>query len=276
MAIERVFNRYSVCGLSDCGLCREINEDSILLNTQSGVFLLADGMGGHRSGDKASNQAVTLIDTLMAKHLPVATVPLDDANLWQKICRLFKKPDRISCGPNLESQSRLIADILIEANRVIYRDNQQAGLDDGSGMGTTLVGCRIVPALDKLQVFHVGDSRLYRMRRGELLQISKDHSLYQLWLDGGQIGESPATNRIYQGIGPAPSIKPDVQMIDIEADDAFLLCSDGLTDCVSDLGIADILQDLGSDNIEIKARTLIDQANRNGGTDNISVILICQ
>ena len=274
MTIERVFNRYYVTGLSDCGKCREINEDNILLNPQAGVFLLADGMGGHRDGAQASDQAVKLINTLIEKHLPIETDPATKARFGKRFFGLFNSTAKTASPPNPESQSELLTDILNEANRVIYRCNMEAGFEEG-GKGTTLVGCRITPNSNRMHVFHVGDSRLYRLRDNNLCQITKDHSMYQLWLDGGQIGESPTSNRLYQGIGPAPIIKPEVQVVDIEADDAFLLCSDGLTGMVSDTAIAEILQGIGPDNIDEKALALIDIANQNGGTDNISVILIC-
>ena len=236
--------------------------------------MVADGMGGHLYGDKASHEAINLINRLIEKYLPVVLKKKQHFPLWERILRFFH--DDADFTDELDAQMQIVSDILVETNNSIYKLNQDVQLTDGSGMGTTVVGCRFMDKLEKMLVFHVGDSRLYRIRNNRLLQITKDHSVYQLWLDGGQVGKKPGSNIILQGIGPSPEISPEIQIIDIENGDGFLLCSDGLNDMVEDKEIEIIIQDICKANIEEKVQNLIDTANNNGGSDNISVILVCQ
>lgn len=276
MTLAQVFNRYYVAGNTDCGRCRDHNEDTILINHAEGLILLADGMGGHQYGDKASFEATQLINQLAAKHLSAECKTRDQPGLWSKMAARWRKPEHADQQSLLETHSQIIADILVQTNQAIYKLNQEAQMLDGNGMGTTLVGCRFCSEQPKMHVFHVGDSRLYRWRDNLLTQITKDHSAYQIWLDNGQIGRPPRSNIILQGIGPNPQVSPAVQVLDIAAGDSFLLCSDGLTDMVDDSRIAATLNGVCKENIEQKTQQLIDRANENGGNDNISVILICQ
>lgn len=276
MTLAQVFNRYYIAGKTDCGRRRDHNEDTILINHAEGLILLADGMGGHQYGDRASFEATQLVNQLAAKHLSADCKPRNQPNLWGKMAGLWRKSDQTDQQGLLETHSQIIADILIQTNQAIYNLNQEAQMLDGNGMGTTLVGCRFYSTQPKMHVFHIGDSRLYRWRDNQLQQVTKDHSAYQIWLDNGQIGQPPRSNIILQGIGPNPNVKPAVQILDIAAGDSFLLCSDGLTDMVDDNRIAATLTGVCQDNIEQKTQQLIDMANENGGTDNISVILICQ
>lgn len=276
MTAGQIFNRYYVAGNTDCGRRRDHNEDTILINGAEGLALLADGMGGHQYGDKASFEATQLVNQLAGKHLAIDGKQRPEPGFRQRIAVLWRKSEPADQQRLLETHSQLIADILVQTNQAIYALNQEAQMLEGNGMGTTLVGCKLYPALPKMQVFHVGDSRLYRWRDNQLTQITKDHSAYQIWLDNGQVGQAPRSNIILQGIGPNPHVNPSVQILDIAAGDSFLLCSDGLTDMVEDAVIAANLKDVCKDNIEQKARQLIELANANGGSDNISVILICQ
>ncbi len=276
MTVSQVFKRYYVAGQTDCGRRRDHNEDTVLINEADGIVLLADGMGGHRYGDKASFEATQLVNRLIRQYLPNDRDRRAQPGFWQKMAALWRKPERADQAPLFEIHSQIIADILVQTNQAIYSLNQEAQMVDGNGMGTTMVGCRFCPTLPKMQAFHVGDSRLYRWRDQQLIQLTKDHSAYQTWLDNGQVGEPPRSNIILQGIGPKPEIEPAVQMVDIAAGDSFLLCSDGLSDMVEDSRIAATLTGICKDNIEQKTRQLIDLANQNGGSDNISVILICQ
>lgn len=274
MSVERVFNKYYVSGKTDAGRCRDHNEDNILINSKAALIMVADGMGGHLYGDRASLEAINYISDLIQTHLPVNRRKKPKPSLWEKFIQLFSR--RSNAGYNYAEQQQVISDILIEANSSIYRLNQNEQFEDGYGMGTTIVGCLFLDNHAKMLVFHVGDSRLYRLRNNVLSQITKDHSAYQLWLDGGQVGSKPGSNIILQGIGPASNINPETQVIDVRAGDAFLLCSDGLNDMLEHQAIENIVQNLNKSNIEEKVRQLIIAANENGGTDNVSVILICQ
>ncbi|MCK9606911.1 MAG: protein phosphatase 2C domain-containing protein [Methylomonas sp.] len=276
MTVGQVLNRYYVVGKTDCGRRRDHNEDTILINHADGLILLADGMGGHQYGDKASFEATQLVNQLAKKYLADNRNPQKPPGFWEKLAAIWHKSAHADQLRRLETHSQIIADILVQTNQAIYNLNQEAQMIDSNGMGTTLVGCKFYATQAKMHVFHVGDSRLYRWRDDQLIQVTKDHSAYQIWLDNGQIGQPPRSNIILQGIGPNPTVKPAVQILDIAASDSFLLCSDGLTDMVEDVVIATTIKGVCKDNIEQKAQQLIDLANQNGGSDNISVILICQ
>lgn len=271
MPAARIFNRYFVYGASDPGRVRAANEDAMLLNAATGLCLLADGMGGHGRGDIASQRTVAEVDRLIARHLPVA--PVSNGSTW--LGRWLKRPSRAD-NTLPATQLEVLADIVREANRALYLSNRENGAVDGIGSGTTLVGCRFQPGIAQLQIFHVGDSRLYRWRGNALQLLTADHSLYRQWRDGGQIGEQPAANQLYQAIGPNPAIEPETQLVEIAPGDGFLMCSDGLTGMLGDAEIAALLSGLAPDNLEAKTRALVAAANAAGGKDNITVVLICQ
>ncbi|GAB4271630.1 MAG: serine/threonine-protein phosphatase [Methylomicrobium sp.] len=274
MAVTQLFDKYSVCGKTDCGRAREHNEDALLINKNSGTILLADGMGGYLYGDKASFETTRLVDQLIDRYLPLRHPVSERAGFWRKLTGLFGNIANTEQQQMLALQCQLIGDILLETNQAIYELNLRAGLNSGERMGTTLVGCKLHPEAMSMPVFHVGDSRLYCFRNGRLAQITKDHSLYQLWLDNGGMGERPGSHAIWQAIGPDPDISPDIQWVDVLSGDTFLLCSDGLSNMVDDAEIGEVLADCNRANIEEKTQQLIDMANQNGGKDNISVILI--
>ncbi len=271
MPAARIFNRYFVYGASDRGRVREINEDTLLLDAETGLCLLADGMGGHGRGDIASQQTVAEVERLIARHLPPVAASRTPA--W--LGRWFKSAER-SDSILPAQQLDLLADLIREANRTLYRSNCERGAGDGSGCGTTLVGCRLLPDLAAMQIFHIGDSRLYRWRGDALHALTADHSLLRQWQDAGRIGEPPPGNRLYQAIGPNPVIEPETQLVEIASGDGFLLCSDGLTGMLGDAEIAALLSGLNPENLEAKTLALIAAANAAGGKDNISVIVICQ
>lgn len=271
MPAVRIFNRYFVHGASDPGRVREINEDAMLLNAETGLCLLADGMGGHGRGDVASQRTVAEVERLVGRHLPVA--PASNGSTW--LGRWLKRPSRADNALPAR-QLDVVADIVREANRALYLSNREHGAVDGTGSGTTLVGCRLLPGIDRMQIFHVGDSRLYRWRGEALQALTADHSLYRQWHDGGQIGRQPPANQLYQAIGPNPAIEPEMQLVEIAPGDGFLMCSDGLTGMLEEAEIAAILSGLAPANLAAKTQALIDAANAAGGKDNITVVLICQ
>jgi PPM family protein phosphatase len=273
MTATQLFGKYYISGKSVNGKCRDHNEDRISINCQAGLILVADGMGGHLHGERASAEAISLINQLFETHLPLIEKKWDLNYFWRKLLTLITFG---SYGNNLAYQQQIIRKILIETNKAIHAINRKEAFQDGSGMGTTLVGCRFFENPPRMLAFHVGDSRLYRLRNKQLLPVTKDHSLYQLWLDSGQIGKKPGSNVILQGLGPDPQIIPEIQLLKVAPGDAFLLCSDGLNDMLSDDSMEDILQNLTAATLEAKLNQLIDAANDSGGLDNISAILICQ
>ena len=273
MTVTQLFGKYYISGKSVDGKCRDHNEDRILINCRAGLVLVADGMGGHLHGEKASTEAIALINRLFETQLPLLEKKWHIRFLWRKLLAIFTLG---GFGQELAYQRQIIRKILIETNKALYAINKKEAFPDGTGMGTTIVGCRFFENPPRILVFHVGDSRLYRLRNKQLLPVTKDHSLYQLWLDSGQIGKKPGSNVILQGLGPDVQIIPEVQLLKVLPGDAFLLCSDGLNDMLSDDRIEDIMQKISASTIDATLEQLIDAANDSGGLDNISAVLICQ
>jgi protein phosphatase len=198
-------------------------------------------MGGHTNGQLASQMAVdSIVET--TKSQEAIDSPLEQLVLG-----------------------------LQAANKNVYR--HAADNPDCHGMGTTAVGVRIADT--RMQICHVGDSRLYRLRGPGLQLLTRDHSLTNLYADKpeleGRMG--PATsNVIVRAIGLEPNVAVEHREVAIEEDDLFLLCCDGLNDLVDDATIAEIL--LSDAPLPVMATRLVETANKNGGTDNITVILV--
>lgn len=235
-------------GKTDVGLMRTINQDSIFLSTESigklpNLFIVADGMGGHKAGDVASRQAIELfVKYVLGSHMS------DPANI-------------------LDSG-------IISINKDIY--DMAMSNRDYNGMGTTFVACTIVG--NHVYIANVGDSRLYLVGR-DIRQITRDHSLVEDMVRMGMIEKEEARNHykknvITKAIGVAEdkTSTPDIFEIEISRGDKLLLCSDGLTNMVEDYEMKKII--VNNDSIEEAVRNLISQANENGGKDNISAILI--
>jgi protein phosphatase len=241
---------YRFCAQTDPGLTRENNEDASSFDEGSGVAVLADGMGGYNAGEVASSMAVSIIQNEMARWLAeagsVATV--QDIRRALEIC-------------------------VSNANTAVYR----AAHDNAhyAGMGTTLVA-GVFRGAD-LVIGHIGDSRCYRLRQGELVQITRDHSLLQEQIDAGLLTPEQAAlsmnkNLVTRALGVDDAVLLEVHEHTVEAGDTYLMCSDGLSDMVRDPDIARIMQLPLS--LEQRARTLVDTANANGGRDNITVLLV--
>jgi protein phosphatase len=221
---------------------RDVNEDAFYVDDFLGLYLVCDGMGGHASGQIASDLAVrTVVHSLKTGEPPPP--PGEDP----------------------------LVTALKAANAAVF---QRAQVDANCrGMGTTAVGVRA--DADMLHVCHAGDSRLYQLRNGEFKPITRDHSLVNLYEDrpdlAGQLG--PATsNVIIRAIGLEAEVEIEHRTIAIEHNDTYLLCCDGLTDLVQDWMIREIMT--SGDPAETVADNLIRAANANGGTDNITVVVI--
>jgi len=234
------------------GMVRSHNEDSIAADAEIGLAVLADGMGGYNAGEVASGIAVELIRTEMKKSLA------------------DRKPEEFD-GTEAE---RLIEAHATRANNAIYQASQSQ--PQYSGMGTTLV-----VALwhdNQISVGHIGDSRLYRLRDGALEQITRDHSLLQEQIDSGMITKEQARhsqnkNLVTRAVGIDPEVETEVHTYSVQPGDVYLLCSDGLSDMVTDEDVQLTLGSLAS-NLPLAAEQLVELANDNGGRDNISVILV--
>ena len=204
--------KVSSCGLSDIGLVRHKNEDVWGEIPDKRVFILADGMGGHRAGDVAARKAVDTLIQVLQNEL-VGHISSEDNALFAVGARI-----------------RLAIE---EVNRQVYALGKT---DDAlRGMGTTLCCLHIH---DEGVIFaHVGDSRIYRLREGELEQLSEDHSLLRELVAAGQIREQHAgdfayKNIITKAIGTEPIVEPSIGVCDAQDGDLFLLCSDGLSDLI--------------------------------------------
>ena len=208
------------------------------------MVFLADGMGGHRAGNIASEMAVT---DLGAAWVATEISTINEVREW-------------------------FAEYLEKENQQIHRIGQD---EEHKGMGTTLEAVAVID--DQVLFAHVGDSRIGLVRNGEYHQLTSDHSLVNALLKAGQITEEeaahhPQRNIITQSIGQKDELQPDFGMVTVEAGDFIVINSDGLTNMISGDEIRDIVvSDLS---IEEKAKTLIRFANNAGGLDNITVVLI--
>jgi protein phosphatase len=234
------------------GMVRSHNEDSIATDAEIGLAVLADGMGGYNAGEVASGIAVEMIRTEMKKALSK------------------KNPEEL----NGRDAEQLIEKHATRANIAIYQASQSQ--PQYSGMGTTLV-----VALwhdNQVSVGHIGDSRLYRLRGGALEQITRDHSLLQEQIDSGMITKEQARhsqnkNLVTRAVGIDPEVETEVHTYSVQPGDVYLLCSDGLSDMVTDEDVQLTLSSLAA-NLPLAAEQLVQLANDNGGRDNVSVILV--
>lgn len=248
-------DKINITGITDEGLLREHNEDSIDYSSELGLLVLADGMGGHKGGEIASAMAVDTIMQNLVSALPEIPPGATDERT----------------GYSLKSMA--IENAIEVANLKIFeasKNNEQY-----EGMGTTVV---VVLFYDnRVSIAHVGDSRLYRMR-GELLeQITRDHTLLQELVDRGfytprEAEKSLNKNLVTRAVGVNPGVDIDLQEDIVLTGDTYLICSDGLTDMINDDLVEDILLNY-PDDLQKMCEELIRQAKEHGGKDNVSVVL---
>lgn len=241
---------YDYAALTDTGRMRENNEDSVSVDPATGLVVLADGMGGYNAGEVASGMATTFITTELGQWLSQAGE--------QALSRDVKRAMEI-CVEN--------------ANTSIFTSAESNA--HYSGMGTTLVVGAFIGS--RLILGHIGDSRCYRWRYNTLVPITRDHSLLQEQLDAGlitpeQAAVSPNRNLVTRALGVEASVELEVNEFRVEPGDVYLMCSDGLTDMVSDTTIA--AEFSRSEDLVTLASNLITIANAAGGRDNISVLLV--
>lgn len=234
-------------GLTDTGTVRPSNQDNLLLLPELNFVAVADGMGGHVGGDIASTEALLLV----WKNLRGLAPPAGEA----------------------EAQRRL-HDAVRFANKTLFDNNAAAGLADGYGMGTTLTGMWQPLAGGPAFIFHVGDSRIYRYRNGQLAQLTHDQTLYQQALEAGMTGLLPPRNLLLQAIGPADEVRPDVFAQRLAPGDLYLLCSDGLYGASAADTLAAILAEATPANLAERCAALVEQAKQDGSRDNITAILL--
>jgi serine/threonine protein phosphatase PrpC len=222
---------------TDTGRQRNANEDTPFARPP--IFVVADGMGGAQAGEVASKTATEAFQGELPQAPP----------------------------------EQLLRETIEAANRKVH---ERASSDPAlAGMGTTMTAAIVDPSAEEVAIGHVGDSRAYRLRRGKLERLTRDHSLVEEMRRKGQITDAQAEDHpqrsiITRALGPEPEVEVDVQTVPAQGGDVFLLCSDGLTTMLDDEHIARLLSRATS--MESAARALVDEANRAGGRDNITVL----
>ena len=247
--------RIRFAGETNIGLKRAHNEDSFFLPEGDRLVIVADGMGGHASGEVASKMAV---DTV-AEHFRNTA---EDAELtW---------PFKLD-GADKYDANRLSTGIKLANLRIFDKAQRDEGCH---GMGTTIVASLFLD--DKVLIGHVGDSRVYRLRDGQLTQLTEDHSLLNDYirmkrLSSEDVGKFPHKNVIVRALGMKESVQVDLLSDPTKLGDVYLLCSDGLTGMVDDAGLTYIMSE--EPDLDVACERLIHAANRNGGQDNITCCL---
>ena len=243
-----------VVRVTHIGMLRDHNEDSIASDLSIGLVLLADGMGGYKAGEVASEIAVLMI----AAELTESTQA---------------KSRVLITEPHLLPESNMLIQAVEKTNAAIFNIAQLQ--PECAGMGTTLVAGIFTD--NKLVLGHIGDSRMYRLRGETFLQLTEDHSLVQEQINAGLMTieqAKTAKNRklVTRALGIDEAVELELKELAVEVNDLYMLCSDGLSDLVSDSEMTKILLEANG-NITAAADKLVDAANDNGGSDNISVVI---
>ena len=244
-------HRLELVSLSEAGRVRALNEDAVAVDSEYGIAMVADGMGGHRAGDVASRMALDIVVT-----------------------RLREKLQQFRAGVLQATPPQFAEKIIGEANTAIHAAaDQQTGC---SGMGTTLALALFHGR--QVTLLHVGDSRIYRLRSGQLNLLTRDDSLLRDQVELGLIaaedaGDSHNRHLVTQALGAGPQITVHVHEEALHSGDLFLLCTDGLSDLAEERDIELIVDSLQT-NLPLAAQHLVQLANDNGGYDNITVALV--
>ncbi len=231
---------------TDVGRVRPNNEDAVLVDPDLGLAVLADGMGGYQAGEVASRLCCRIIHEHVRQALS-DTVPGNE--------------DALLCAAIRAANARIYTDALLHPAH--------------HGMATTVVAALVRPG--RLAVAHVGDSRLYRLRQGQLVQLTHDHTLVQEHVDAGLLPATEARvsgyrNLVTRAVGIGPTLTPDTASHSLESGDTVLLCSDGLHDMLTEGEITHVLCRVAGP--AQAAEALVAAANAAGGHDNIAVALI--
>ena len=250
--------KLTCAGMTDVGVARDHNEDDFYLSDGTEpLCIVADGMGGHRSGEVASAMAIRAIVDYYRETIPDESDDYDNQE---------------ANGEATDLNQQRLSEALKTANRAVFEASENEEAYDG--MGTTIVSGYFTD--DGVYMAHIGDSRAYRYRGDELKQMTPDHSLANEYVRMGILAKEdveffPYKNVITRACGLAEQVEVDSSFLEVEPGDIFVFCTDGLTDMVSDDVITDILE--LHDDLEDACEELVDRANANGGNDNVTVIL---
>jgi len=241
-------------GVSHIGLVRKVNEDSFYFQDRYEydkpyLCIVADGMGGHNAGEIASKMAVSEVKNFMEKALGKA------------------------CDYQIEDYKKLVTDAFLFANEKVYK--RSIGNKTLSGMGTTLTLALIIK--NNLIIGHVGDSRMYLIRNEKISKITEDHSYVAELIKNGTIKPEeamhhPQKNLITRALGTSKDLKVDVKNMTINDGDFILICTDGLSNMLSDEEILDTIKSVKD--YKAICHELVNKANLNGGFDNVTVVVI--
>ncbi|MEO1766013.1 PP2C family protein-serine/threonine phosphatase [Thiobacter aerophilum] len=240
---------------TDAGLLRRNNEDALAWDAEAALFLVADGMGGCNAGEVASRLAVRTVLSEF-RQLPLSL------------------PAREGCAPVLSQPAMRLCTAILKANRAVFEASLQE--PEYAGMGTTLVAVLFYG--QRAIIASIGDSRVYRYRGGQLEQLTVDHTVLQEQIEFGLLTPEQARlmggrGLITRALGVEPGLEVDVQEQTLLPGDLYLLCTDGLFDMIADADIGSILAANAGD-VQAVARELVAAANRAGGYDNVSVIVV--
>lgn len=232
---------------TDIGKVRKMNQDYYYINEDETLFILADGMGGYTGGEVASKLATIAAEKYINEHFD-------------------KNKDYVK-----EEILEIINNSIEFANREVYKKahtNEELEL-----MGTTIEICLIYK--ERAYIGHVGDSRIYRIRKGIMRKLTKDHSYVQTLVEDGTITKEeaehhPKKNMLVKALGCEGNVNAEVMVRGFQKEDIILICSDGLTNMIPEKRIFEII----NNNVETAANELIKEANANGGNDNITLIII--
>ena len=241
------------CGITDVGMKRQRNEDNYLINDELQLYVVADGMGGHAGGEFASQIAVTTVEEVFVNIRDERSVS-----------------DNGPATRDMLIQEKLKYAIRLAGKRIYERAQVET---EYRGMGTTALV--IYMGKRRGYVAHVGDSRAYRIRNDEVVQITEDHSLVNEQIKAGLINKDAAKshklrNIITRSLGYQEEVEIDTQVLEVEPGDTYLLCSDGLSNLVEDHELGELL---AQNTFQEAAMGFVDLANRRGGDDNITCVM---
>ena len=248
---------FPAVGATDRGRLRQRNEDAYLVDRRLGLLVVADGMGGHPAGDVASALAV------------------------EEVAHHLSRADAATPGSADPEASPRLGEIMLEAVRRADARIREAAAANPSqqGMGTTLIALTARPGEDVVRITHVGDSRAYVLEDGRIHQLTRDHTWVEQQLAAGlltpgQLRQHPLAHVLTQAAGMGEGIEPDLVEYAANTGQVYLLCTDGLTNMLTELALERTLTNALPDGLEAAAWALVDAANDRGGIDNITVALL--
>jgi protein phosphatase len=242
---------------TDCGLVRRENQDAYGVFADLGLFLVADGLGGHRGGQVASRMAVDVVRTALASGLAENVTPV------------------IGPGGLASTGARRLLRAFDDANASIWRAARDP---ERHGMGTTIVALLFDPDTDVAAVCHVGDSRMFRLRGDEITQLTEDHTMVQRWVREGRIRPeeaaiSPHRHVVTHAVGTQVDVQPAMHLERPRVGDVLLLTSDGVHDSVTPAEMAAVVR-APTGGLEQACQRLVDVADERGGVDNATVVMV--